>query len=463
MKRLLKRLAYGVIGLFALFYFVLSMGLTLAGRISETVPEGTVEGRSKEPHTIELIDSGLHSLKKRLQLIESAKKSIDLEFFIYNIDQSSRLLTQALARQAGRGVKIRILVDFSTPIFQLKPAYAHFLKQHGIEVRYYNTTALYRIVSAQHRSHRKLFIIDGERMITGGRNIADEYFDLGGGYNFLDSDIEIHGPIVRAATKSFDLYWDSTLSAQSSAAEEGLVEAARFLQESESDRSTLAAVGRFEPGVPRVHRCGDVEYVSDLPGRSDASRKVFQAIVRVLAEAKTKVLAESPYFVVREGGMEVMRDLQKRSIATTVLTNGLGSTDATYVVSSLFLGRNKLAKTGIDLYVYGGDPLLGQGSGRWGIHAKRGVIDDRTSIIGTYNIDPRSANLNSELIVICRDSPELAAEMRANIEQRIGQAHLVLKAGQVESTGNIFAGSSWGQRTGFALMLPIAHLFDFIL
>ena len=117
--------------------------------------------------------------------------SIALEFFIYDVDEASRLLTQALIGKAREGVQVRILVDFSAPVFKLKPAYARLLGQAGVKVRYYNTSALYRLVSIQHRSHRKLLIIDEETVLTGGRNIANDYFDLSDHYNFLDSDLEV--------------------------------------------------------------------------------------------------------------------------------------------------------------------------------------------------------------------------------------------------------------------------------
>jgi putative cardiolipin synthase len=102
-------------------------------------------------------------------------------------------------------VRVRILVDFSAPVFELKPAYARLLGEAGVKVRYYNTSAMYRLVSIQHRSHRKLLIIDGDTVLTGGRNIANDYFDLSDHYNFLDSDLEVSGPIVKSVLESFDV------------------------------------------------------------------------------------------------------------------------------------------------------------------------------------------------------------------------------------------------------------------
>jgi putative cardiolipin synthase len=138
-----------------------------------------------------------------------AKESIELEFFIYEIDTASRLVTQALARKAREGVKVRLLVDFSLPVFKLAPHYAAVLQAAGVEVRYYNTAGLARFFAANHRTHRKLLVVDRQRAVIGGRNIADDYFDLSERYNFLDSDLLIQGPVVASISDSFDLYWQS--------------------------------------------------------------------------------------------------------------------------------------------------------------------------------------------------------------------------------------------------------------
>src|SRR4029434_8675792 len=133
----------------------------------------------------------------------------------------------------------RILVDFSAPVFQLKPAYARVLGEAGVTVRYYNTSALYRLFSIQHRSHRKLLIVDGETVLTGGRNFANDYFDLSDHYNFLDSDLEISGAIVKTVLESFDVYWNSHLSTEPALDPKPDPEAAKFVLPNDSDVAVL--------------------------------------------------------------------------------------------------------------------------------------------------------------------------------------------------------------------------------
>ena len=150
-----------------------------------------------------------------------------------------------------------------------------------------------------------------------------------------------------------------------------------------------------------------LRFVTDFPNQGEKSRNVFNAIVEELRRAKQEAVVESPYFVIKSGGYEVLENLHKRGVHVRVLTNSLASTDASYAVAALYPWLGSVADTGLTLSAYGGAPLpsqtaaVGAGSARWGVHSKRGVIDGETTLLGTYNIDPRSANLNSELMLVC--------------------------------------------------------------
>jgi putative cardiolipin synthase len=178
---------------------------------------------------------------------------------------------------------------------------------------------------------------------------------------------------------------------------------------------------------------------------------------------------ESPYFVIKSGGYAVLEDLHKRGVAVRVLTNSLASTDASYAVGALYPWLGSLAKTGLTLSAYGGTPLpaqstdLGGGTPRWGLHAKRGVIDGDTTLLGTYNIDPRSANLNSELMVVCRAQRELAAEVLASIAAREAASVRVIERGTIVQRSGLLGETPLKQRFRFLLEMPIANLFDFLL
>ncbi len=456
-------------------FFIIALNMTASGMKPTQEAHDAIYAESMEPHKLKLIDSGILSLKERLNLIKNARKSIELEFFIYNIDTASRLVTQALLQKAKEGVEIRLLVDFSAPVFQLRPVYAQLMESGGIKIKYYNTTKLYNLFSVQHRSHRKLLIIDGEKALTGGRNIADDYFDLSHHYNFLDSDVLIQGPIVKNIQSSFDLYWNSDLAADhknfaESTTPEELGIALVYLKPQQEDFEIQNKMEELSQNhqLPE-DTCLHTIFVTDFPGVGESHRKIYPTLLKLIAETKKEIYVESPYFVLRQEGYDVFKKLVHNKLKVKVLTNGLYSTDAYYVISPLWLNKNWISKIGLDLYLYQGDPLetnrlsVFPTKTRWGIHAKRAVLDEKTALIGTYNIDPRSANLNSEVMLVCKDNPEFASRVLQSIQARIHQSSLYMSEQKILDDEALMRNASFQQKLMTFLAVPIASTFDFIL
>jgi putative cardiolipin synthase len=433
------------------------------------------------PHRWALLDVGADSLATRLRLIEGARSSIDLEFFIYELDTASRLVSNALERRAREGIRVRVIVDFARPVFKLRPLFAKKLEDAGVEVRYYNTAGLVRFFAVQHRTHRKMLLVDGESAVIGGRNIGDDYFDLSPHYNFLDSDVLIHGPIVRSMVDSFAQYWDSQWTARpdSMATKDELVGGdapsgtSLWLHGNVQDISLAAELTGRAP-MHRSHRCGDVQFVTDHPGPGVERRVVFQEIARLSREAKEIIRLESPYFVLRDDGMKVVHDIVDRGVNLQLLTNGLHSTDAYYTVAALLPTLGDLRREGLQLYAYNGEELPTQNgrpasskengaTTRWGVHAKRAVFDDRIVVVGTYNIDPRSANLNSELMLVCRDNAELAREAVESFEIRKQQAIPILGADNAQGAAGLFKKTDRKKIVLTYAVMPLAWLLDFLL
>lgn len=432
----------------------------------------SVGAREKSTHKIVLLDDGLISLAKRVEFIRSAKKTIELEFFIYEVDLASRIITGELIKAAASGVKVRLLVDFSLPVFKLKPAYAKYLKSKGIEVKYYNTVDSYRFISAQHRSHRKLLVVDGVKAVTGGRNIGDDYFNLSHHYNFLDSDIAVEGPIVETIQKSFLTYWNSDYSRTAGDIDDSeQLNVDEYFGENAKAESTIAgALAILETERNNLFRgeCSDITFVTDHPGVLTQNRRVYDELAKFLSQAKTELVGESPYFVLRGDGLKLIESLSEQGLKIKVLTNGLASTDAFYTVSAMSLVVGELESAGIDVYLYNGgrpaqffkvDPEV---SDRWGVHAKRAVVDRKHVLIGTYNVDPRSANLNSELLIICRDSPAFASAVLASMESRFAGSRPLFHEDRNPYL-EIMDSAKLSQKISFVLALPLARLFDFLL
>jgi putative cardiolipin synthase len=277
---------------------------------------------------------------------------------------------------------------------------------------------------------------------------------------------------VKTVLESFDVYWDSRLSSYPDPQLSPDADAARFVLPNERDLvviEKLRAAGEKYRLSHRTHECRDLRFVTDFPNHGEASRKVFNAVVEELGRATGEAVVESPYFVIKSGGYAVLEDLHNRGVHVRVLTNSLVSTDASYAVAALYPRIGSLADAGLTLSAYRGQPSPGQssdiggGSARWGVHSKRGVIDGHTTLLGTYNVDPRSANLNSELMFVCRGQPGLAADVLASIAAREAMSGRVIERGRIVQRTALIGDSRLTQRLRFLLEMPIANLFDFLL
>jgi cardiolipin synthase C len=265
---------------------------------------------SKVPQEMTLIHSGMSALKTRLEMIERAQKSIEVEVFIYDIDRTARLISQALNRKARAGVRVRVLVDHSFTEIELNRYYVTELMKNGVKVRYYNRAPLWQIVSQQFRSHRKTLIIDDREAMTGGRNFADNYFDLGENYNFLDTDILVKGTVAEKIRESFDAFWNhklavkpepimapvkpkypqlradqkrrsATYEARLNRYKRESAKAHAFFVESDEDRTLLAKIANYVEAKQYANvtaTCYDTTYVADAPGVGRDTRAVYEQI-----------------------------------------------------------------------------------------------------------------------------------------------------------------------------------------
>jgi len=486
--------------------------LGLAFALEPGEEEAPFSVRSTVPHPAQILNNGVAALELRLEMIERARKSIDLEYFIFNTDRSGRLIAQALVKKKREnpGIRIRLLIDGSPTVLQFDDFYAAELARHGVEIRYYNPKPLFLLVSTQYRNHRKGLIIDGEEAVTGGRNIADEYFEISKTYNFNDRDIWIRGPIVASMQAAFDQYWDHKRSHPFTAPQEPrgavhseagnaiedaalmdfqkkLADAANFLFVTEEDLALREEVRRQARPVLADSRmtgeCVEPWYVTDKPGFKKLrnsmaeNRVVGKAIGSRIAALKKgeRLYVESPYFILKEYGRQVFESLVERGVHATLLTNSLGSTDAFYV-AAIFNPRVRQFSehSNVELYIHSGkafsDTLyvrdadgkeLARGSG-WGVHAKTNVIGEDSFSIGTFNIDPRSANINTEEVLFCDRSPALTSVVRDDVLKRIHESRLLGQNGRPVDAKGELDGASTDKVVFYLLSVLPASMLDFL-
>jgi len=404
-----------------------------------------------------LLDHGESALLWRAALAGAAERTIDAQYFIWGDDNIGRLAAEGLVRAAERGVRIRLLID-DFGVF-VEPRHLALLDVHrNIEVRLYNPTGVrsnsqfMRILTLlgdferlNRRMHNKAFIVDGSIAIIGGRNLADEYYDQDPVYDFRDLDVLMAGPVVPEVAGSFDIFWNSRWSVPIGAivpVADADVAAAAWYEELHAyaaDETNFAprfraALDRLTarlPDMPGELIWAEADLFYDLPGknedrnRMDGYGRSGEALTEAALATERELIAETPYLIFLPGTFDTVEQLRARGVEIRVLTNSFGSRDHIVPFACYERQREDILRSGVQVHEIRPDPSnqrvlmkrLEMLDARpvWGIHAKTAVFDRSVVYVGTFNMDPRSTHLNTELGVLIRD-PVLADQVAALIE-----------------------------------------------
>lgn len=387
-----------------------------------------------------LVNDGLDAFAARALSAQRAGRSLDLQYYIWHDDLAGRLLGREVWRAAERGVRVRVLLDDMNA--KGMDSKLLLLDAHpNIEIRLYNpfrnrngagriVELAQRFFSVNHRMHNKAWIADNRVAVVGGRNIGVEYFGAGEDVNFRDLDMVLFGPAVHEASSIFDTYWNSEavvpLSALARAPKAGFdslaqdieteaagPEAQRYLKRLEASRRVQDyARQQLVPfWTDRLHLYSD----PPLKGRDDASTDwLVGRIARDIAGAKRKALLISPYFVPGDDGAEALKQLVRGGTTVGVITNSLAANDVPAVYGGYRGYRTDLLRGGVHVYelrAQGAPNSSLFGSSGASLHTKAYVVDDRRGFIGSFNMDARSAYLNTEMGVMFDDAG-LASALR---------------------------------------------------
>ena len=401
-----------------------------------------------------LMPLGSFSLDTRVQLARRAQVSLDVQYYHLENDESGRWLLRALRDAAVRGVRVRLLIDD----FYTSGADELFLSlaaHPNVEVRLFNPFCCARsqgqltrfaasigdIKRVNHRMHNKLFVADGAMAVIGGRNVANEYFLRNSmGQNFIDVDAFVVGWVVPPLQGLFDRYWNADAVYPLEAFARSAATPAELRQKFEHwtgpdltpapgalPRSDILGYGPIAEDLDSGRLglvWGDAYVFADHPdkpfdGEADGELEetsVTYNVFEALRMAKQEVVISSPYLVPGKVGMALFQELRGRGVRITAMTNSLGSTDEPLVHIGYTAYRDRMLALGVDLYEISGsrvkrnrrDNLFGASLGR--LHAKLAVVDRRVLFVGSMNLDPRSATINTELGAVI-NSPQLAREM----------------------------------------------------
>lgn len=417
----------------------------------------------KDKTGVYVLEEGDISMISRAWLSEYAEKTIDVQYFIFSADNVGLIACDYLLRAAERGVKVRLLVDdllIESDADALLTLDAH----PNLSIKVYNPNANLGKNIAQRvgslitdfrgfnqRMHNKTFTVDGKVVITGGRNIADEYFDYDHEYNFRDRDVLLIGGISKQVKNSFDDFWDSSLS----------VEIHKIVNPNNNHHTIQTRYNNlhnyacnpenFWPqirenikNIPKafenIQNSGDliwldsIAFVTDNPGKNDGSKGLkgggicTDALINLVKNATSSINIQSPYLITTELGQNLFSDAIKRGVKIKILTNSLASTDNLEAFNGYQRDRKLLLKLGIEIFEFKPNAevrykvMTGALQEKlnytpvFGLHAKSMVIDEEIAVIGTFNLDPRSANLNTECATIMYSS-KIAKNLHTIMEE----------------------------------------------
>jgi putative cardiolipin synthase len=392
------------------------------------------------------IYDGVEALATRLLLADRAERAIDAQTYILLADVSGYLYLDHLLKAADRGVRVRLLLDdFTTQGYDRGMA---ALDAHpSFELRVFNpfsrrTGRMLDFVTESgrinRRMHNKSFTVDGVATVVGGRNIGDEYFAVSEKANEGDFDVLAAGPVARDVGEAFDSYWNSEMvvpaSALRGAPDDPEAELALLrgrIAAALAELGTTQLLGALDESL-REKIAQDVDSFVWAPYRVvyAAPERGVDTMATPLIDAiegsQQELLLVSPYFVPLESGVERFRKLRERGVRVVIVTNSLASTDVIPAHAGYAQYRKALLEQGVELHEVRPDVILsgteraGTHRAHSGLHAKAFVVDRRLLFVGSFNWDPRSMGINTEMGLLI-DSPELANQIATGVEAALAR------------------------------------------
>jgi putative cardiolipin synthase len=394
-----------------------------------------------------IIRYGRQAFTDRIALVDLAEKTLDAQYYIWEADATGRILAEHLMQAADRGVRVRLLVDDIN--LGGRDAMVAAMDAHpNIEIRVFNPFAnrsarvfdfLTDLGRVNHRMHNKIMVMDNALAIVGGRNIGNHYFNVATDANFRDLDIAAAGPVVREISTVFDYFWNGDWAVPIAALVDRPYTEADLRATRMTVRDWLAENPYPYPLDQDVAALrSELSSIRDqfiwAPGRivwNDPAAieqgiqagVIFKAFDKKIQTLQKELLIESAYFVVRDRALEIVKQMTDRGVRIRVLTNSLASNDVVAAHAGYAKRRKELLEAGAELYEYRPDSMVGKtrawrGESKAALHTKAVVFDRESVFIGSFNLDLRSSDINTEAGLYV-ESPELAEQVIAYMDEGV--------------------------------------------
>lgn len=421
--------------------------------LSQLIETYELEQQSQGESAVLIQNSGWDALSQRLALIESAERSIDIQYYIWNSDVSGNYLANRLVAAADRGVKVRVMLD-DINLNEREGMLVALDSHPQIEIRIFNPIPSRRGVTKwlsllgdlprlNRRMHNKSFTVDGVLSVVGGRNIGDEYFDLSDEINFRDRDALVMGSVVTDVQASFVNYWDCRWS---------------YPVDLLGDESASVPTSSTEvpnpiyknyPALPEGKKVGlqflknlmdemvwvRASFVSDRPvplntNNTDEPKETAKSLAKLASQSEQEVLLESAYLIFDDRQLDQLHMLTSKGIQVKALTNSMASNDLITNHSGYAGRREDMLENGVQLFELKPETKLCEASTKdtlkcapttaYGLHAKSSVYDRQIAVIGSFNFNLRSTYLNTESVLVI-ENPLVAENLADDIEQAMNE------------------------------------------
>lgn len=428
-------LAHHPIAKFFLILFLIFLAYEIIGgiliyAINRTDPSSYLNERNfvapkgRGPDRIALVEEPSFSARARIELVQKATKTIEVAYYsIQHDDKAGQAFYNALLQAADRNVKVRVLIDGMVNMGFKKSPYRNAFASHpNIQVKFYEPPSLLKPWRFQNRLHDKILLIDGEMLLTGGRNVGERYYLQDDPMAVYDRDIllmqvgggEHEVSALPEATAYYNRLWDSEFTELVTASGKAKTEETeKFLSEQRAwSLANLKPLAQPTDWLALSVPTNYMRIVHNPLQRYQKTSYILAEIADAVKNAQTQVMVQSPYIIIN-GPMKRTIPAEIKA-KLTVLTNSAAVSPNFFAVSGYTNARKDLAKQG-QVYEY-------QGNGS--LHGKSYIIDNHLSIVGTFNLDPRSAFLSTESMVII-ESEEFAAILNKRMHDLMGQSLLV--------------------------------------
>jgi cardiolipin synthase len=336
---------------------------------------------------VEILINGVQIFPAMLTAIKNAQKTINLEFYIYWDGEIGRVFAEALAERARAGVAIKVVLD-AVGSAAMSDSLIDFMRRNGIDVEWYHPIRWYTLSRVNHRTHRKILIVDGKVGFSGGIGIADEWLgDADRPDHWRETVVRVEGPVVTQMQFAFMDNWVK------------------------SRGELLTGLDYFPELAPLGPHMAQV--LKSSPSEGSSTAKLLYTISIVAAQKS--IYISNAYFLPDTDTVRALEGAVRRGVEVKVIVPGKHA-DVPIVRYASRMSYERLLKRGIHIYEY--QPTM--------IHCKTMVVDGLWTTVGSSNFDDRSFRLNDEVNVNVYDE-EIARQMETIFFEDLKRSEQIVK------------------------------------